>query len=273
MARPAGRLRRRGRRLPSAAGLQLEAVLLAGGLRALLLQLAHPAVGHGVARHSDFAADPLGRLWSTLRFVYVAGAGESGLVARTARAVGAAHRPVVSAVDEPVAYDARDPALQLWVAATIHDTALRIAEAVWGPLPAPLADELLARNGRIATVLGLPAGEWPADRAAFDAAFAEASTALRWDDDTLAVVDALIAARGTPPWIRLALPVLAAATRPTLQDAARPPGRCSPALLRAARRAAPAWRLLPVGLRRLPARRILAAARSADAAGTVGGRS
>ena len=76
------------------------------------------------------------------------------------------------------AYDARDPALQFWVAATIHDTAIRIVEAVWGPLPPALADELLARNGRLAVVLGLPAEEWPQTRAAFDAAFAEAAVEL-----------------------------------------------------------------------------------------------
>ena len=263
MARTAGgRLSRRGRRLPSAQALQLEGVLLAGGLRALLLQLAHPAVGHGVARHSDFEADPLGRLWGTLEFVYVVGAGEERLVRRAARHVGAAHRPVVSAPDEPVAYDARDAVLQFWVAATIHDTALRIAEAVWGPLPAPLADELLARNGRIATVLGLPEEGWPATRAEFDRRFAAVGGELRWDDDTLAVARALVAARNTPFWVRLALPLLAAATLPSLPAAARPTGLTRPStnLLTAARRIAPAWRLLPVAVRHLPARRVLAAA-------------
>ncbi len=60
---------RRARRLPTARRLQVEGVLLAGGLRALLLQLAQPAVGHGVARHSAFETDPLARLHGTLAFV------------------------------------------------------------------------------------------------------------------------------------------------------------------------------------------------------------
>ena len=46
-----------------------EAVLLAGGARAILLQIAMPAVGHGVARHSDFGADPLRRLRNTLTYL------------------------------------------------------------------------------------------------------------------------------------------------------------------------------------------------------------
>jgi uncharacterized protein (DUF2236 family) len=259
-------VRRRARRLPAAPGLQLEAALLAGGLRALLLQLALPGVGHGVARHSDFEADPLGRLRGTLRFVYVVAAGEEALVRRVARSVGAAHRPVVSGADAPVAYDARDPDLQLWVAATIHDTALRITEAVWGRLPDPLADELLARDGRLATVLGLPADRWPTTRAAFDAVFAEVAGRLAFDAVTLPVVRALVAARATPRWVRLALPLLARATLPTLPAALRPSleplvPRWAPDLLPLARRLAPLVRLLPPSLRRLPARRILAAAR------------
>lgn len=256
---------RRARRLPSAQQLQLEGVLLAGGLRALLLQLAQPAVGHGVARHSAFETDPLGRLRGTLAFIYVVAAGEEDLVRSVARSVGRAHRPVVSGVDAPVAYDARDPALQLWVAATIHDTAIRIAEAVWGPLPPALADELLALNGRLATELGLPAREWPSTRAEFDAVFLAASAGLRFDDVTVPVVQALVEARATPRWLRLVMPTYLRATlgtlpglRPALDSLAG-----GPDLLPLARRLAPATRFLPRSLRTLPARRILAAARAA----------
>lgn len=264
---------RRGRRLPTARQLQLEGVLLAGGLRALLLQLAQPAVGHGVARHSAFEADPLARLRSTLSYVYVVAAGEEDLVRRAARSVGLAHRPVVSEPGAAVAYDARDPALQFWVAATIHDTALRIAEAVWGPLPLPLADELLARMGRVATALGLPAGEWPVTRASFDQAFAAAAADLRFDDETVPVVRALLEARATPRWIRLVMPAYLRTTLATL-PALRPPLEPllpprTPDLLPLALRLAPATRFLPASLRRLPARRILAAARRAAADGVA----
>jgi uncharacterized protein (DUF2236 family) len=47
-----------------------EGALLAGGARAILLQVAHPAVGRGVAEHSDFATRPLDRLRTTLTYVY-----------------------------------------------------------------------------------------------------------------------------------------------------------------------------------------------------------
>jgi uncharacterized protein (DUF2236 family) len=255
------------RRLPTASQLQREGVLLAGGLRALLLQLAQPAVGHGVAQHSAFETDPLARLSGTLSFVYVVAAGEEDLVRRVARAVGRAHRQVVSGPDAAVAYDARDPALQFWVAATIHDTAIRIAEAVWGPLPPALADELLALDGRLATVLGLPVADWPRTRAEFDERFAAAAVGLRFDDTTIPVVQALVAARATPRWLRLLMPAYLRTTLRTL-PALRPalaPLAGGPDLLPLARRLAPLYRFLPRTLRTLPARRVLAAARRASA--------
>jgi len=256
---------RRARRIPDAAGLQLEAVLLAGGLRALLLQLAHPAIGHGVAAHSDFAVDPLARLRHTLLYVYVVAADAPTADAVTAR-IDRLHARVVSGPDAPVRYDAADPELQLWVAATIADTALRIADAVWGPLPGSLEDELLARFGAIGTRLGLPRERWPASRSEFDATFREAATALRLDDTTRAVVAELFAARTTPPWVRFALPFLVAATLPTLPglgDRLVPlvPVR-RPDLTPLVRPLAPLYRALPTTLRHLPATRLLARERA-----------
>ncbi len=43
-----------------------EKVLLFGGGRALLLEVAHPLVAAGVADHSNFREDPFGRLQRTL---------------------------------------------------------------------------------------------------------------------------------------------------------------------------------------------------------------
>ena len=135
---------------------------------------------------------------------------------------------------------------------------------MWGPLPGALADELLALDGRLATVLGLPVAEWPATRAAFDARFLAASASLRFDEATVPVVRALVAARATPRWIRLLMPAYLRATLGTL-PALRPQLDAlagGPDLLPLARRLAPATRLLPRSLRTLPARRVLAAARA-----------
>jgi uncharacterized protein (DUF2236 family) len=252
------------RRIPDAAGIQLEAVLLAGGLRALLLQLAHPAIGHGVAEHSDFGSDPLARLRGTLLYVYAVAADPATAAGVTDR-VDRLHARVRSAPGAAVRYDAADPDLQFWVTATIADTGLRIADAVWGPLPEPLGDELLARLGRIGTDLGMPADRWPRTRRDFDAAFTAAAVHLRLDPVTSGVLVDLFAARGAPLWVRLALPFLLAATLPSLpalRDQLEPLRSVRvPDPTPFVRPLVPLYRALPVGIRRLPATRLLALAR------------
>ena len=98
-----------------------ELVLLLGGPRALLMQLAHPLVARGVAEHSGFKADPFARLQRTLdaSFAIVFGSDEQSR--RAAKSVKAAHRTV-----HGDGYDANDPELLLWVHSTLVDTALRI---------------------------------------------------------------------------------------------------------------------------------------------------
>ncbi|MGN6743938.1 MAG: oxygenase MpaB family protein [Amnibacterium sp.] len=260
---------RRSRRIPDAAGLQLEAALLAGGLRALLLQLAHPGVGHGVAEHSDFATDPLRRLRHTLVYLYVVADGDQATTDAVTRRIDRLHARVVSGPGAAVPYDAADADLRFWVTATIADTALRIADAVWGPLPQPLGDELLARLGATGTTLGMPAERWPGTRTEFDAAFAAAARALRLDDTTRDVIADLFAARGAPRWVRPALPFLIAATLPTLPGlraelAPLAPVR-RPDLTGLAVALAPLYRALPASLRRLPATRLVARERAAVA--------
>lgn len=135
-----------------------EAILLAGGAAAILLQVADPAVARGVAGHSTFAERPLDRLHGTLTYLYVTVYGTPDEARAIARSVGAAHREVPRATDA---------ALQVWVAATLYDTAMRVRELVWGPDSAADAEALLADYAVVGTALGVPRGSWPADTAAF----------------------------------------------------------------------------------------------------------
>src|SRR4051794_31092180 len=77
-----------------------EMALILGGPRALLLQIAHPAVAAAVERHSDFRSDPLGRLQRTLDsiFAIVFGDRESALAA--AARVARRHAPITGVIEE-----------------------------------------------------------------------------------------------------------------------------------------------------------------------------
>jgi uncharacterized protein (DUF2236 family) len=179
-----------------------EAVLLAGGARAILLQIADLGVGAGVARHSDFARDPMRRLRNTLTYIYVVVYGTADDRARVTTMVDAAHRTVHGA-----GYDAVDPRLQLWVAATLYDTAITVYESVFGPLPPDDADALYREYAVLGTALQMPAGLWPDNRAAFRAYWNSQLARLRVTDDTRGVARDLLHSRAIPWWLRASMPL------------------------------------------------------------------
>ena len=234
-----------------------EAILLAGGARAILLHLAHPAVGRGVHEHSDFATRPRDRLHGTLTYLYVVRFGSPEEVARVARRVGGAHRPVVGE-----GYDARDVDLQLWVAATIHDTAVRVHELVFGPLGEVKAQRLHASGAVVATTLGVPRSEWPATPAAFDEYFSAAP--LRVEQPARDVARGLLHPAAAPVWMRALMPTVRLMTAGLLTPQLRAdyglefPERRYARLVRALRIVYPR---LPRGLRAAPMRRYLRAFR------------
>jgi len=145
--------------------LQREAMLLLGaGPRALLLQIAHPAIAAGVAEHSDFRADPWrrldGTLRSRLRIVY----GSTPAARAEIRRLNAMHRGI-SGAD----YDARDPELSLWVHATLIDSALAANEAWLGPLPEGMAEAFYRESLIPGRAFGIPDAMLPMDLGAFRA--------------------------------------------------------------------------------------------------------
>ncbi len=185
-----------------------EFVILAGAGRAILLQLANPAVGHGVARHSDFAADPLKRLDATLSYVSALTNGTPAQQRLVKVRVQRAHLPVKGgpAPDHP-AYDASDPALQLWVAATLYDSAMQTYDAVFPPLAPTAADTIYRQYAVLGTALGMPADLWPATRADFAAYWEREVAALSVDDTVRTVAEDFLAARNVPVWAKMLLPL------------------------------------------------------------------
>ena len=184
-----------------------EAVLLAGGGRAILLQLANPAVGHAVADHSNFAADPLRRLRNTLTYVYALVFGTPEQVASVRSMVQRAHAPVRSQ-----SYDASDAALQLWVAATLYDTAATLHARVFGPLDAASADAVYRDYAVVGTALGMPAALWPVDREAFGHYWRAQLAELEVDDRVRAVQTQLLHPTSGPLWMRALMPIARLAT-------------------------------------------------------------
>lgn len=193
-----------------------EAALLAGGGRAILLQIANPAVGHAVAKHSDFAADPLRRLRNTLTYVYALVYGSPEQVAKVRAMVHQAHAPVRSE-----SYDASDAQLQLWVAATLYDTASALHARIFGALDEASADAVYRDYAIVGTALGMPAELWPADRTAFRDYWNAQLIGLRVDDSVRAVSVELLHPKSGPRWMRAAMPLARLVTAGLLSPALR----------------------------------------------------
>src|SRR3977135_156574 len=96
-----------------------ENILLLGGGRALLMQLAHPKVAAGVDEHSDFRTHPIRRLRRTVLMTMAIVFGERETALAAARAVNQTHARV-----RGQEYRALDPDLLVWVHAALVDSAL-----------------------------------------------------------------------------------------------------------------------------------------------------
>jgi uncharacterized protein (DUF2236 family) len=157
---------------------------LVGGIRALLLQAAHPAALAGVTDHSRYESDPLGRLAGTTRWLTVTTFGSSAVVAREASRVNAMHAHVtgrfVDKAGREAAYVAGDPRYLLWVHCAFTDSFLKAHRRLGFPLTRG-ADRYVDEWRRSAEPLGL--ANAPASVAALE------SELQRFRDEDLVATD------------------------------------------------------------------------------------
>ena len=145
-----------------------ESVLLFGGGRALLLEVAHPLVAAGVAEHSKFRAEPFGRLQRTLEAMSAITFQDHPAALAAARSVETAHDRVRGRLDRAAgpfaagtSYSGRDPELMRWVWATLVDTALVVYQRFVAPLDDAGLAAYYADQCVVARVLGIPAALVP----------------------------------------------------------------------------------------------------------------
>jgi uncharacterized protein (DUF2236 family) len=134
-----------------------ENVLLLGGGRALLMQLAHPKVAAGVDEHSDFRIHPIRRLRRTILITMAIVFGDRETALAAARTVNQVHGRV-----RGHDYRALDPDLLLWVHATLMDTALITYETFVKPLLAREREDFYQEFKLIGELLGIPRDRFPA---------------------------------------------------------------------------------------------------------------
>jgi uncharacterized protein (DUF2236 family) len=89
--------------------------VLVGGFRSLLLQSLHPLAMAGVADHSRYRSDPLGRLRRTGAFIATTTFGNTQEAEEAVRAVRRVHLRVKGTAPDGRTYAANDPDLLAWV--------------------------------------------------------------------------------------------------------------------------------------------------------------
>jgi uncharacterized protein (DUF2236 family) len=89
--------------------------MLIGGLGSLFFQMLHPCAMAGVAQHSRYQDDPLGRLLQTANFINATTYGPVPAAQAAIQRVRNVHKFVHGVADDGEAYDANDPHLLLWV--------------------------------------------------------------------------------------------------------------------------------------------------------------
>lgn len=147
-----------------------EAVLLGAGPAALLLQVAHPLVARGVAQHSDFRADPFGRLRRTLMTTMDLVFGDGPTAERAVRRLNGVHAtvrgdsgPEASRISGTDAYRALDPALLLWVQATLIVTSVEAYRRWVGEVTDAEADAFWQEARAVGVRMGIPLRTSPDD--------------------------------------------------------------------------------------------------------------
>lgn len=159
-----------------------EMIVVAGWGRAILLQLAHPAVAAGVHHHSSFRGSLLSsfrRLHSTVGAMLSLTFGDTEQKIGAAAGINTIHDRVRGHVPPSPggrarcegtgeAYSAHDPDLQRWVHATLLESIPLTYELLVGPLSLRERDRYCEEAAIMEPLLGMPAGWLPRDTTQLD---------------------------------------------------------------------------------------------------------
>jgi len=137
------------------------------GLRSLMVQALHPLAMAGVAQHSNWQQDPMGRLAATSGYILTVTYGDTAAADQAAARVRAIHRHV-NGTDSVTGleYHAADPALLLWIHAAMVDSIVQIVQRYGRTLEAADADLYVSEMVRFAELVGVPAEQVPTSVAA-----------------------------------------------------------------------------------------------------------
>jgi uncharacterized protein (DUF2236 family) len=160
--------------------MSADLALPVAGLRSLLMQALHPLAMAGVDQHSGWRRDPVGRLAATSAYLTTVTFGDQAAALRAAARVRRIHahvRGTDTVTGRP--YAAGDPALLLWVHASLVDSVLAAGSLVGISLSAADGDRYVAEMVAAAELVGVPRPLVPSSVPALDLYIASVRPGLR----------------------------------------------------------------------------------------------
>jgi uncharacterized protein (DUF2236 family) len=152
-----------------------RSVAFSGG-RALLMQAAHPLAFAGFYAHTDALSEPYKRLERTAQVMHTVYFGAREDAERLTRRVRSMHSKAHGTLDEPAGpfpagtpYAADDPALLLWVLATLVDSALVVYSKYVRPLTRAERATYWREYKEVGHLFGLGDADMPDTLADFEA--------------------------------------------------------------------------------------------------------
>lgn len=175
----------------------------------VIMQLGRPEVGHGVVESrvesGQLFRHPIKRGRTTLTYLAVAIRGSEAERRAFRAGVDRVHAQVRSTPSSPIAYNAFDPDLQLWVAACLYKGLEDVQKAFGGGLDPDDAQRLYRESAVLGTTLQVPAERWPADREAFERYWIQGLAAVSIDDNVRAYLTDVMMMRFLPRMLSVPL--------------------------------------------------------------------
>jgi len=176
-------------------------VYLLGGQFAILCQFAHPSLARGASKHSTFASRIPTRLRNTARFLNAAVFGTPREKAAIFSVIHRYHARV-----RGDGYDANDPELHRWTAATLFVSLVVVHEALFGKIERPRLEAMYRQAAVFGTSLRMPPELWPATLDEFWAYWDEQVETLKVTDEARELARALLWPAGLPWNLRAVTP-------------------------------------------------------------------
>jgi len=162
---------------------------------ALLLQVSHPTVGHGVHQYSSFKKNPWGRLLRTLDYVHGTVYGGPELAGEIGARVRGLHRTIKGVKPDGERYSAMEPDAFAWVHATLAASVVEGHRLFTKPMEHWEKDAMWRQWRDVGRLVGVRYRDLPEDWDGFERYFADMVAAtLEWTPAVEEVMDLLASA-------------------------------------------------------------------------------